>query len=127
MGWPEQLRWWSGRKKIWFAVLRVPWFVQDMHMESKRSMSDGRLPVQKKEYSLSQELDGGVVLHSTGLSEDSITLERSLCLGRTENEWILRSLLQTLQQMPATRLRVGTESTPTLADTSHVHQEPTGD
>ena len=90
-------------------------------------MSAGRLLAQNKEWSLGQELDGSVVLHSTGLSEGFITLERSLCLGRTENEWILRSLLQTLQQMPAQRLRVGTGSTPTLADTSHVNQEPIGD
>ena len=56
-------------------------------------MSAGRLPAQNKEWSLGQELDGSVVLHSTGLSKGFITLERSLCLGRTENEWILRSLL----------------------------------
>lgn len=42
-------------------------------MESKRSKSAGRLPVQREEQSSGQELNGGVALHATGLSEDSIT------------------------------------------------------
>ena len=93
VGWLAQLSWWSGRKKIWFAVLHVPWFVRGMDMESRRSMS-AWAPA-----SSGERAQPGPETWWRRASpfqpeprEHSITWERSLCPGRTENESILKLL-----------------------------------
>lgn len=126
MGWPEQLSWWSGRKKDLVCRLACP-LVRTGHAHGVKEEQVCRVPASSEgraELGPGTQRRCGSPCYRAGWRLHH--LERSLCLGRTEKEWILRSLLQTLQQMPAQTLRVGTGSTPTLADTSHVNQEPTG-